>query len=151
MRRLGLMVFALGVVIPAAVFGAEPAPVAPAGYGALLFQTMLVLAGVCALAFVSLRWGLRRFVSADGRDHGAMQVVARLPVEPRRSVLVVKVGARHLILGSSEAGFQALGELDDDEALQFQRGERDERRSFGDVLAALRPNVSRETLTGEDA
>ena len=42
-----------------------------------------------------------------------MEVVSRLPVEPRRSILVVRIGERHMVVGSSEAGFTKLGELDE--------------------------------------
>lgn len=79
-----------------------------------------------------------------------MRVIARLPVEPRRSVLIVRIGPRHLILGSSEAGFQPLGELDEDEARAFEKTTDERTRSFADVLAGIRSTVSRETRPGEE-
>ncbi len=82
------------------------------GYGALLFQLVLVVIGVCALAYVILRFGLKRLIAPEGKG-GPMEVVSRLPLEPRRSILLVRVGERHLIVGSSEAGLSTLGELDE--------------------------------------
>ncbi|MEO6954283.1 MAG: flagellar biosynthetic protein FliO [Polyangia bacterium] len=37
----------------------------------------------------------------------------RLELEPRRSIYVVELGGRNLVLASSEAGIQLLMELDD--------------------------------------
>lgn len=36
----------------------------------------------------------------------------RIALEPRRSIYVVDVAGKHLVVGSSEAGLQLLGELD---------------------------------------
>jgi len=38
----------------------------------------------------------------------------RIALEPRRSIYVVDVAGKHLVVGSSEAGLQLLGELDAD-------------------------------------
>ena len=42
----------------------------------------------------------------------ALRVLLRLPLEPRRSLLVVDVAGRTLLLSSSEAGVSMLVELD---------------------------------------
>lgn len=80
-------------------------------YGAVLFRMVMMLAAVCAFALVTLRWGLRRFV-APRTANGPVEVVSRTVVEPRRAILVVRVGARHLVVGSSEAGMNLLTELE---------------------------------------
>ncbi len=125
--------------LPTAALAAEP--VAPSGGAALLLQTLFVLAGVCVLAYAVLRWGLKRFVAPDGASGGAMRVVARLPLEPRRSIIVVDVAGRNIVLGSTEAGFQSLGELSQEEAARLATTPKD--RSFRDILGSL--DVSRET------
>lgn len=89
------------------------------GYGGMLAQMLVALAVVCALAFVTLKWGLKRLVSG-GRPGARMEVLDRLPIEPRRSVVVVRVGARTLVLGSSEAGVELLTELHGAEAADFK-------------------------------
>ncbi|MBA2544376.1 MAG: flagellar biosynthesis protein FliO, partial [Deltaproteobacteria bacterium] len=59
-----------------------------ASYGDLLVTSLLVLGAVCIAAFVAVRF-LGRFL-ATGRSRGAhlLDVVARLPLEPRRSLYV---------------------------------------------------------------
>ena len=103
--------------------------------GAVLVQTVFVLLGVCLLAVVVLRWGAARFGGIG--DATPMEVMARLPLEPRRSLLVVRVGSRTLMLASSEAGVQAVGELDADDAAQFVIA--------ASTSSASEVNVSRET------
>jgi flagellar biosynthetic protein FliO len=124
---------------------------APDGYGLLLVKMVLILAGVCLLAWVSLRWGLKRWIAPDRGANGAMEVLGRLPLEPRRSLLVVRVATRHLVLSSSENGVATLAELTDDDVAAFAR-EAPTPRSFADVLAGFSSkNVSRETPTPEES
>jgi flagellar biogenesis protein FliO len=47
-----------------------------------------------------------------GRAIGPVELLARLPLEARRSVYVVRVVDRVFVLGASEAGLVKLGELD---------------------------------------
>lgn len=106
--------------------------------GTVIVQTICVLAGVCALAVVSLRWLGARFGQRDG--NAPMRVVGRLPLEPRRSLLVVKVGGRTVMLASSEAGVHPVGELEADEAAALEC-----------AFEAQRRDVSRETLARSGA
>jgi flagellar protein FliO/FliZ len=66
----------------------------------------LVVAGLLALllSFVARRVGAPRAL-------GPVELLARLPLEARRAVYVVRVVDRVLIIGSSEAGLTKLGEL----------------------------------------
>lgn len=102
--------------------------------GTVIVQTICVLAGVCALAVVSLRW-LGARLGNQGTE-APMRVVGRLPLEPRRALLVVKVGERTVMLASSEAGVHPVGELGPDEAAALERSLQEQRA----------PSVSRETL-----
>lgn len=83
-----------------------------ASYGDLLVTSLLVLGGVCIAAFVVVRL-LSRFL-ATGSRRGAhlMDVVARVPLEPRRSLYVVDVAGKTLLVGTSEMGLSVLSELD---------------------------------------
>jgi flagellar protein FliO/FliZ len=80
-------------------------------YGWMMLRTLFVLGAVCALAYGLLRWGLKRFVPAGGAGKGRMEIVDRIGVAPKQSVLVLRVGSRYLLVGSSEAGLQNLGEV----------------------------------------
>jgi len=88
---------------------------AGASYGDLLVTSLLVLGGVCIAAFVVVRL-VGRFL-ATGRTRGGhlLDVVARLPLEPRRSLYVVDVAGKTLLVGTSEMGLSVLSELDGDE------------------------------------
>jgi len=88
------------------------------GYGSLLLQMVISLGIVCLLAYLLLRYGLKRLLP-DQNQKGQMEVLARLPLEPRRTLLVVKVGEKVLVLASSESGIQPVSELSAEEAAIF--------------------------------
>jgi flagellar biogenesis protein FliO len=67
----------------------------------------ILLVAVLLVALVSL--AARR--AGFARPLGPIELLARLPIEPRRAVYVVRVVDRLLIIGSSEAGLVKLGEL----------------------------------------
>ena len=107
------------------------------GYGWLLLQMVLVLLAVCLLAYALLRFGMRRFQAvAHGRARG-MRVVARLPLEPRRSIYVVEIGGRHFVVGAAESSLTQLAELDAATVQQLQQdlSAPNPRVSFKDVLS----------------
>jgi flagellar biogenesis protein FliO len=69
----------------------------------------ITLAGALAIAAIWLRRGAPT----------GLRVLARLPIEPRRSLLVIEVAERVLLLSSSEAGLSLLVELDPAQAAAF--------------------------------
>jgi len=73
----------------------------------MLLSTTVALAFVCALAVGALRLlGPRR---GSGRG---MRVVSRLALDARRSLYVVEVGGRCLLLGAGDGPLTLLTELD---------------------------------------
>lgn len=106
------------VIVFIAIYSSEVMAATPVvetpSYGWVLFRMVLMLGAVCILAWVSLKWGLKRWVTPDAKA-GPMQVLARLPLEPRRTINLIKVGQRVLVVGSSEHGMHALGDLSLDE------------------------------------
>jgi flagellar biogenesis protein FliO len=105
---------------------------AAASYGDLLVMSLVVLGAVCVAAFVLVRL-VGRFL-ATGRVRGAhlLDVVARVPLEPRRSLYVVEVAGKTLLVGTSEMGLSVLSELDGGEV----RARTVERPSFGELVRA---------------
>lgn len=103
---------------------------AGAGYGDMLVTSLLVLGVVCVVAFVAVR--LLGRVLATGRARGAhlMDVVARVPLEPRRSLYVVEVAGKTLLVGTSEMGLSVLSELDAGEV----RSRVAARPTFGELV-----------------
>lgn len=84
---------------------------APGGYGVALLQTLLALAAVCILAWVVLKWSARRGLGL-GRG-GRVRVIERVPLDGRRSLYLVEIGERVLLIGAGEGGAPALlAELD---------------------------------------
>ncbi|HWO19448.1 MAG TPA: flagellar biosynthetic protein FliO [Kofleriaceae bacterium] len=109
-----------------------PANGAAASYGDLLVMSLVVLGAVCVAAFVLVRL-VGRFL-ATGRVRGAhlLDVVARVPLEPRRSLYVVEVAGKTLLVGTSEMGLSVLSELDGGEV----RARVAAQPSFGELVRA---------------
>ncbi len=102
----------------------------PGGYGWYLLQTLLALAAVCALAWVVLRWGVKRLYGA-GSASGRVKVLERILLDPRRTLYLVEVGGKVLLLGAGEGPMTNLAEIDP-KALPAEPEAR--KASFLDVL-----------------
>jgi flagellar protein FliO/FliZ len=85
---------------------------AGASYGDLLITSLVVLAVVSVAAFVAVRVFGRLLASGRARGAHLMDVLARVPLEPRRSLYVVEVAGKTLLVGTSEMGLNVLSELD---------------------------------------
>ena len=96
---------------------------------AYLIETSLTLAAVCALALVVL-WGARRL--GVGRQTGPIELCGHLPLDARRSIYLVRVGAQVFIVGVGEGGFTKLGEL---AASEVPEAAAARATPFADVLA----------------
>jgi flagellar biosynthetic protein FliO len=108
------------------------------GYGEMLVSSAVVLAIVCVVAWLVVRFGGRWLVGARGRARG-MDVLARLPLEPRRSLYVVEVAGKTLLVGTSEMGLNVLSELDGERV----RADVDRGRGAGGFAAAVRAVLQR--------
>lgn len=74
-----------------------------------MLSTALALLAVCALAVVSLRLLGRR---AAGQPTRGLRVVARLPLDARRTLFVVEAAGRSLLVGAGDGPLTLLAELD---------------------------------------
>lgn len=82
-------------------------------YLADLLRSLLAVAGVGLIAFFSLRYLQRRGFGAARGAGAAVRVIARVPLEPRKSLYLVRVGTRVLLIGVGDAGAPSLiAELD---------------------------------------
>ncbi len=77
-------------------------------YASYLVETFVTLLVVCAVAFVVL-YGARRM--GMGRPVGSIELVGRLPLDARRSIVLVRVGAQVFLVGVGEGGFTRLGKI----------------------------------------
>jgi flagellar protein FliO/FliZ len=103
---------------------------AGASYGDLLVTSLVVLGAVCVAAFVVVRLAGRLLATGRARGAHLLDVIARLPLEPRRSLYVVEVAGKTLLVGTSEMGLSVLTELDREEV----RSRAVERPSFGELV-----------------
>jgi len=95
--------------------GAMPGSGVEAGgatYGDLLVTSLVVLVVVCVAAFIAVRLFGRFLGPGRARGTHLLDVVARVPLEPRRSLYVVDVAGKTLLVGTSEMGLSVLSELD---------------------------------------
>jgi flagellar biosynthetic protein FliO len=80
----------------------------------MLLQLAFVLAAILALAYVVLRVLVPRLLGVNPTGAGPIAVVARYPLEPRRNLYIVQVGAEMFLIGTSENSIQFLTSLDAD-------------------------------------
>ncbi len=80
-----------------------------------LLGIILVLLLVLGGCYLAARWTGTGLGAALGRGSARMQVVERLPVGRDQVLLVVRLGDRYLLLGSSSSGVSLLAELTEEE------------------------------------
>lgn len=85
--------------------------------GGALLKMVVVLGGVSLLAYLLLGKVLPRAMRVPTGAGGQriMRVVDRLPIDQRRSILVVAVGDEHFMVGASEGGIHLISRLDADQ------------------------------------
>lgn len=93
---------------------AHPAADVTSGYGAALLQTLSALVLVCVLAWVLLRWGAKRGLGLGQGQR--MRVIERVALDARRSLFLVEVAGKVLLLGVGDGSAPTLlSEIDKDQ------------------------------------
>jgi flagellar biosynthetic protein FliO len=109
--------------------------------------SLVSLGAVCVVAWVALKLLAGRGV---GKASGAIRVVARCPLEPRRSVYVIEATGRCFLVGVGDGPMAVLAELD---AAALPKEQVAVAPRFADVLARVlgrsREPVSREAVSSE--
>lgn len=77
----------------------------------MLLETLLALGLVCGLAYLVFRLVLPRLTTIRSAN-SMVRVVDRVGLDPRKSLYVVEVAGRWLLIGASEAGVHLVSELD---------------------------------------
>jgi flagellar biogenesis protein FliO len=77
-------------------------------YAGYLLETLVTLVVVCGAAFGVL-YGARRL--GVGRASGPIELAGQLPLDGRRAIYLVRIGAQVIVVGASEAGLIKLGEM----------------------------------------
>lgn len=95
--------------------GAGDAAAPDLHYGWALAKTAVALAVVVGLMILVVKIGAGRLSGAAWRGAGSgrlLEVVERLPVGQRQSVVLVRAAKSYLVVGLSEAGLQLVTTLD---------------------------------------
>ena len=95
---------------------------------------MLSLASLGVVCLVA--WGALRLLAGRGvgKASGAVRVIARCPLEPRRSVYVIEAAGRSFLIGVGEGPMTVLAELEGDK-LRAAREASVAAPGFAEVLA----------------
>ena len=88
---------------------------------------------VILLAYVGTGWLAKKYVGTGAGKN--MRVIERLSLGQDKSLLLVRVGGKTLLLGVSGKGFEVLRELDADELPVVEEAPAP-KNDFADMLAA---------------
>lgn len=86
----------------------------------IVVKTFLSLAAVIALMF-GIVFVMRKYLAGGRASSSAivdMRIIGTMALQPKRSVSVLKVMNKVLIVGMTEEGMQALGEINDGESIR---------------------------------
>jgi flagellar biosynthetic protein FliO len=85
------------------------APAELPSLGGSIALSFVSLGLVCLLSYLALRWLSGRGV---GRPDGPLRVLARCPLEPRRSVYLIETAGRCFLVGVGDGPMALLAEVD---------------------------------------
>jgi flagellar biosynthetic protein FliO len=104
------------------------------GFGGSLAISLVSLGVVCVIAYVTLRFLGRRGL---GKPGGPIKVMARYPLEPRRSLYVIETAGRCFLIGVGDGPMTMLAELGAAEVEASLPVAPAPGTKFGDVLARV--------------
>jgi flagellar biosynthetic protein FliO len=104
------------------------------GLGGSLAVSLVSLGVVCLIAFVSLRFLSRRGV---GRGSGPIRILARCPLEPRRSLYLVEAAGRCFLVGVGDGPMTMLAELASVDLASVTPVVPESGRRFSEVLGRV--------------
>jgi len=102
------------------------------GWGSVA-MSLASLGVVCVLAYLALRWLAGRGI---GRPTGAIKILARCPLEPRRSVYLIETAGRCFLVGVGDGPMSLLAEVDRATVADAAATERP-KGAFADELARV--------------
>jgi flagellar biosynthetic protein FliO len=101
------------------------------GLGGSLAVSLISLGVVCLIAYLSLRFLSRRGV---GRAGGPIKVLARCPLEPRRSLYLIETAGRCFLVGVGDGPMTMLAEVGASEIAAAVHASAESGSRFVDVL-----------------
>lgn len=83
----------------------------PVDFTWMFIKVIIVLAFVCVIAFAVIKYVLPRASFVKRGQDSQIELIERFALEPRKSLYILKVGSRFLLLGTSENTLSPLMEL----------------------------------------
>ncbi|MBP6672233.1 MAG: flagellar biosynthetic protein FliO [Bacteroidetes bacterium] len=114
--------------------------------GQMLISLSIVLAIMVGLAYFVKRY--MGFQSPAKRTLVKIEVLAHQPLQPKRSVYVVRIASSVLVLGSSEQGLQLFTELHDEQLMELLEQEPQQPGDSGRIVLNAQNLISRLTGSG---
>lgn len=114
-----------------------------------LVRVLFILAAVVLLAYVAVRHWLPRVAGLRNLENGPIQILARTPLEPKKTLYLLKVGSEVLLVGTSENQLHFLKSLDPETARPLLESipttaVHDAKR-FQGVLQELKKGITRRS------
>lgn len=114
--------------------------------GQMLISLTIVLAIMAGLAFFVKRY--MGFQTPAKRPLVKVEVLAHQPLQPKRSVYVVRIANSVLVLGSSEQGLQLFTELHDEQLMDMLEQQPVQGADPGRIVLNAQNLISRLTGSG---
>src|SRR5207249_11404596 len=108
------------------VLAADATPPQDLNFGMLALRMFFFLGIVLVLIYFILRKVLPFFMQTSTFRHRTVRILERLPVDQKRSLLVVEIQEKFYLLGSAEGQINVLMELDREKMV-----DRSEERRVG--------------------
>jgi flagellar protein FliO/FliZ len=104
-----------------------------------LVKMVFTLGAVCLLAYLLLGKLLPKLLRIEPpvAQRRIMQVIDRLPLDQRRSILVLRIGDQYFLVGASEGGIHLISKLDADEIIGTLAAQDVEKPSLGKLASLL--------------
>ena len=99
---------------------------------------LLALGGVLVLAYVVLRVVLPRMFGMTVSKGGPIQVMARYPLEPKKTLYLVKTGSQVFLVGTSESQIEYLTTIAPENAAEMLENARTQealRKDFREFMS----------------
>lgn len=103
-------------------------------------EVLIALGAVLLVAYVTLRVGLPRMAGMRTSAPGPIRVLTRYPLEPRKTLYLVKTGSQVVLIATSENRVEYLTALEPENAAQVLAAtppEEGEGKQFRQLLGWL--------------
>jgi flagellar protein FliO/FliZ len=106
-------------------------------FGMLLLRTFFFLALVCLLIYFLLRKVLPHLAQMPGLRNRTVKIIERLPLDQKKSLVVVEIQDKAFLLGCSENSINILMELDREKIVEMKPPVTTGTVSFDSVLKKI--------------